>query len=137
MESKGQELKQSTDRMTAEDAIRVLQSNRPPTGCEVLCEAFEMALSALHEQRLAEQAAAVPDGIQMVEITRVMLVKVKTVTKMTRRQYIEGAITDREAAELFEKYLPEEWGVDSVKMLDMTDTIQEVQESNERMLWKL
>ena len=112
-------------RMTPERAILTLRINQPPTGHEALCEAYEMAISALHEKSLAEKTADIPEGTQKIRIVREMIVKIKATTEMTRRQYTEGAITDREAAELFEKYLPEEWGVDSVKMLDMTDTIQE------------
>lgn len=112
-------------RMTPEMAILTLRISQPPTGHEALCEAYDMAINALHEQSLAGKAADIPEGTQEIRVVREMIVKIKTVAKMTRRQYTEGAITDKEAAELFEKYLPEEWGVDSVKMLDMTDTIQE------------
>lgn len=118
-------LEETKVRMTPEMAILTLRINQPPTGHEALCEAYDMAINALHEQSLANETADIPEGTQEIRVVREMIVKIKTVAKMTRRQYTEGAITDKEAAELFEKYLPEEWGVDSVKMLDMTDTIQE------------
>ena len=67
--------------MTTEDAIRAIQSNYPASSYTALCEALDMAIAALHEQHLAEQAAAVPEGTQKIEVTREMIVKIKMVTK--------------------------------------------------------
>lgn len=36
--------------MTVEEAIHVIQSNRPTSGYTMLCEALDMAIDALREQ---------------------------------------------------------------------------------------
>lgn len=40
--------------MTAEEAIHVIQSNRPTSGYTMLCEALDMAIAALREQEEQE-----------------------------------------------------------------------------------
>ena len=67
-------------------------------------------------------------GDKLLEITRVMNVEITIVTRMTRRRYTEGAITETEAKELFAKFLPKEWGLETVEMINMNDRVQEVQE---------
>lgn len=66
------------------------------------------------------------NGEKMLELTRVITVELTLVSRMTERQYAEGALLEEEGSQIAKKQLPKEWNVDDVTLVRMQDFMREI-----------